>query len=247
MEDYEAQERSSGASSQETDMSRSQMLKRSFAAAAGLTVLASPGSRARRAARGAATPPLKGKSIRSRSSSSRPRRKATQHDCAAARLGELRRDHVDVLEEVRHPDRRTTTRTAARRRRTRPSARSRATRVHLTSSTSAPRSRSPGRRGSVREVLHRRLLDDPALDEGHARLLVRRLLGRDLDRLQPEPRHEPAEDVEGPAEAGVQGQGRAERLAAHVGLGGRRRLRRCDRQRRLDEGRRSRASTSSRS
>ena len=43
MEDYEAQEVEFWRKLHETDMSRSQMLKRSIAAATGLTVLASPG------------------------------------------------------------------------------------------------------------------------------------------------------------------------------------------------------------
>ena len=61
MEDYEAQEQEFWRKLQEMDMSRSQMLKRSFAAAAGLTVLSSPAVAlgARRA--GEATPPLKGR------------------------------------------------------------------------------------------------------------------------------------------------------------------------------------------
>jgi putative spermidine/putrescine transport system substrate-binding protein len=63
MEDYEAQEQEFWRKLEETDMSRSQMLKRSFAAAAGLTILSSPGVAL--AARGARTktPPLKGASI----------------------------------------------------------------------------------------------------------------------------------------------------------------------------------------
>jgi putative spermidine/putrescine transport system substrate-binding protein len=63
MEDYEAQEQEFWRKLEEGEMSRSQMLKRSVAAAAGLTVLGSTG--AAFASRGAAgaTPPLKGKSI----------------------------------------------------------------------------------------------------------------------------------------------------------------------------------------
>ncbi len=63
MEDYEAQEQEFWRKLAETDMSRSQMLKRSMAAAAGLTVLSSTGVAA--AARGgsAAAPPLKGRSV----------------------------------------------------------------------------------------------------------------------------------------------------------------------------------------
>ncbi len=61
MEDYEAQEQEFWAKLEEAEMSRSQMLKRSVAAAAGLTVLGSSG--AAFASRGAAgkTPPLKGR------------------------------------------------------------------------------------------------------------------------------------------------------------------------------------------
>ncbi len=61
MEDYEAQEHEFWRKLAEIDMSRSQMLKRSFAAAAGLTVLSSPGiALAGRRSRDVA-PPLKGK------------------------------------------------------------------------------------------------------------------------------------------------------------------------------------------
>ncbi len=63
MEEYEAQEQEFWRKLGETDMSRSQMLKRSFAAAAGLTVLSSPGIALGARAAGAATPPLKGKSV----------------------------------------------------------------------------------------------------------------------------------------------------------------------------------------
>jgi putative spermidine/putrescine transport system substrate-binding protein len=63
MEDYEAQELEFWRKLQETDMSRSQMLKRSFAAAAGLTILSSPAAALGATRRGAATPPLKGRSI----------------------------------------------------------------------------------------------------------------------------------------------------------------------------------------
>ena len=61
MEDYEAQEQEFWRKLHEMDMSRAQMLKRSFAAAAGLTILSSPGVAlaARRA--GEAAPPLKGR------------------------------------------------------------------------------------------------------------------------------------------------------------------------------------------
>src|SRR4051794_6640493 len=63
MEDYEAQEQEFWRKLDETDMSRSQMLKRSIAAAAGLTILSSPGVALGARRMGAATPPLKGRSI----------------------------------------------------------------------------------------------------------------------------------------------------------------------------------------
>jgi putative spermidine/putrescine transport system substrate-binding protein len=63
MEDYEAQEHEFWRKLEETDMSRSQMLKRSVAAAAGLTVLSSPGLAAAARRVFAASPPLRGKSV----------------------------------------------------------------------------------------------------------------------------------------------------------------------------------------
>src|SRR3954453_10478129 len=63
MEDYEAQEQEFWRKLEETDMSRSQMLKRSVAAAAGLTILSSPGVALGARRLGSATPPLKGKSV----------------------------------------------------------------------------------------------------------------------------------------------------------------------------------------
>jgi putative spermidine/putrescine transport system substrate-binding protein len=61
MEDYEAQEQEFWRKLAETDMSRSQMLKRSVAAAAGLTVLSTPAVALGARGRGEASPPLKGR------------------------------------------------------------------------------------------------------------------------------------------------------------------------------------------
>jgi putative spermidine/putrescine transport system substrate-binding protein len=61
MEEYEAQEQEFMRKLEELDMSRSQMLKRSFAAAAGLTILASPSAALAARARGDKNPPLKGR------------------------------------------------------------------------------------------------------------------------------------------------------------------------------------------
>ena len=62
MEDYEAQEQEFWRKLAETDMSRSQMLKRSVAAAAGLTVLSTPAVALGARGRAEKTPPLKGRS-----------------------------------------------------------------------------------------------------------------------------------------------------------------------------------------
>ena len=61
MEDYEAQEQEFWRKLAETDMSRSQMLKRSVAAAAGLTILSSPAAALAARRTSEAAPPLKGR------------------------------------------------------------------------------------------------------------------------------------------------------------------------------------------
>ncbi|HEV7132216.1 MAG TPA: ABC transporter substrate-binding protein [Gaiellaceae bacterium] len=63
MEDHEAQELEFWRKLEESEMSRSQMLKRSVAAAAGLTVLGTGGSALAGIRAAGANPPLKGKSI----------------------------------------------------------------------------------------------------------------------------------------------------------------------------------------
>jgi len=63
MEDYEAQEQEFWRKLEESEMSRLQMLKRSVAAAAGLTVLGSTGTAFASRQLRAASPPLKGNSI----------------------------------------------------------------------------------------------------------------------------------------------------------------------------------------
>ena len=69
--------------------------------------------------------------------------RAPERDRAAARLGELRRDHLDLHEEVRHRHHERQPQRKLVGRRTRRSSRSRATPAHPTSSTSTRRSRSP--------------------------------------------------------------------------------------------------------
>ena len=61
MEDYEHQEVEFWRKLWETDVSRSQMLKRSAAAAAGLTVMAGPGAAIAARLRSVASPPIKGR------------------------------------------------------------------------------------------------------------------------------------------------------------------------------------------
>jgi putative spermidine/putrescine transport system substrate-binding protein len=63
MEEYEEQEVEFWRKLEETDMSRSQMLKRSVAAAAGLTVLSAPAAAFGALRRAGANPPLKGSAI----------------------------------------------------------------------------------------------------------------------------------------------------------------------------------------
>src|SRR5436305_6300779 len=63
MQDHEEQELEFWRKLEEGEMSRSQMLKRSVAAAAGLTILSAPGVALGARGVGAKTPPLKGKSI----------------------------------------------------------------------------------------------------------------------------------------------------------------------------------------
>ena len=63
MEDHEAQELEFWRRLEEQDMSRSQMLRRSAAAAFGLTILSSPAAALASAGRAGKNPPLKGKSV----------------------------------------------------------------------------------------------------------------------------------------------------------------------------------------
>src|SRR6266850_5553924 len=63
MEDHEAQEQEFWRKLEEGEMSRAQMLKRSAAAAAGLTILSSPAAALASRGRGSKTPPLKGSAI----------------------------------------------------------------------------------------------------------------------------------------------------------------------------------------
>jgi putative spermidine/putrescine transport system substrate-binding protein len=240
MEDYEAQEQEFWRKLEEADMSRSQMLKRSFAAAAGLTILSSPTAALAARARGAKTPPLRGRGFPLKQMIAEAKREGRLNTIALppdwANYGEImstfsKKYGIPITND--NPNGSSAQENEAVR--------------SLKGDSRAPRCRRRvavlrgGRRGGgpVREVLPVDLRDDPARDEGHARPLVRRLLGCDLDRLQPEPRLESAQDVCRPAEARVQGQGRTERKPAHIGLGHRRRVRSRSCERRQHEQRRA--------
>ena len=105
MEDFEEQEYEFLRRLDEEQIDRRSMLRRGAAAGAGLTVLALPASALAARKKATATAPLLGRTLKlaefvSRGEEGRP----AQRDRAAAGLGELRRDHQHVLEEVRHPD-----------------------------------------------------------------------------------------------------------------------------------------------
>ena len=219
----------------EEEMSRSAMLRRSFAAAAGLTILAHPRPRSHASSRGAA-PPMRGtRDHLHRAREAGEEGGVDQHDRAAARLGELRRDHVDLQEEVRpQADERQPRRLVGAGEPGRALAQGRLARAGRPRRQPVLRDRRR-ERGPLREVLQPLLRERAARDEGRPRLLGRRLLGRDLVRRQPRRRLERAEVVERPAEAGVQEQGGAERQSADVGLRVRRRLLGRARERRLAE------------
>ena len=178
----------------EEGMSRSAMLRRSFAAAAGLTILA-PATAFARSTRGAA-PPLRGKEITFTELVKQAKaREGDQHDRPAARLGELRRDHVDLQEEVRpEADERQPRRLVRAGEPGRALAQGRLARARRPRRQPVVRDRRR-QRGPVREVLQQLLRERAARDEGRPRLLGRRLLGRDLVRRQPRRRLERAEDA----------------------------------------------------
>ena len=198
MEDFQEQEYEFLRRLEEERVDRRTLVKRGLAAGVGLTVLSlSPAALAARK-QVLADPPVAG---RARQRSSRDRAggqegRPPQHDRAAARLGELRRDHDDVHEEVRHRDHeRQPRRQLGAGEPGDPLAEGRLARAGRPSTSTPSFAVAGANAGPVREVLPDELHDDPAGDEGHARFLDGRLLGRGLDRLQPEPRHQPAEDV----------------------------------------------------
>ena len=230
MEEYEEQEQEFWRKLAEMDMSRSTMLRRSFAAAAGLTVLSTPAvaEAARRV--GAKTPPLKGKSISMKELVAQAKKEGHINTIALppdwSNYGEVmstfqKKYGLGLTND--NPDG--------------SSAQENQAIVSLKGDSRAPDVVDVGpsfavagtAQGLYATLLPDAVRHDPARYEGHTRLLVRRLLGSHLDRLQPEPRAERAEDLERPAEAGVQGQGRDERLAALVELGGLRGHRGVDR------------------
>ncbi len=258
MEDHEEQEVEFWRKLDEEGMSRSQMLKRSIAAAAGLTVLSSPAAAlAAGRRRGAAAPPLKGTAANMRALIAGAKKEGHLNVIALppdwANYGEIistfsKKYGIPITSD--NPDG--------------SSAQENQAIVSLKGDPRAPDvvdvgpsfAVSGATAGPVREVLQQQLRDDPAGDEGHPRLLDGRLLGLDHDRLQRQPRQHAAQVVRRPAEVGLQEQGGAERQPAHVELGGGGRVRGRARERRLAQqrqpGRRlvrrsaSRSATSSR-
>ena len=185
MEDYQEQEYEFLRRLEEERIGRRTLLKRGLAAGAGLTVISLSAGCARGPQAGARRPAAaRDPGQPEGAGDGGEEGRAPEHDRAAARLGELRRGHGDVLEEVRHPDHERQPRgdigagepggrlaqgrsACPRRPRCQPDVRGRRHRP-----------------GPVREVLPQELPDDPAGDEGHARLLDGRLLGLGHDRLQ---------------------------------------------------------------
>ena len=182
---FRSRSTSSCAGSRKSGSTGGRCVKRGLAAGVGLTVLSlSPAALAARK-QVLATPPTRGTLANLREIVQEAKKEGHLNTIALPpRLGELRRDHDDVREEVRHRDHERQPRrqlgagepgdrlaqgrpASARRRRRQPDVR--------------------GRRhgpGPVREVLPQELPDDPAGDEGHARPLDGRLLGLGHDRLQ---------------------------------------------------------------
>ena len=180
MEDYQEQEYEFLRRLEEEQVGRADAcVKRGPAAGAGLTVLSlSPTALAARK-KALADPPMLGRlaqAVRHRQGGEEGR--PPQRDRAAARLGELRRDHQHVLEEVRHPDHeRQPGRQLGAGEPGDPLAQGR-----LACSRRRRRQRllrdRRRERGALRQVLHDELQEDPARDEGRPWLLGRRLLGR---------------------------------------------------------------------
>ena len=103
MEDYEAHEQEFFAKLEESEFTRSAMLRRSAAAAFGLTILGSSPSLAWAARRAAAAPPLKGTKANMKALVAAAKKEGHLNVIALpAGLGELRRAHLDVQQEVRH-------------------------------------------------------------------------------------------------------------------------------------------------
>jgi len=101
------------------------------------------------------------------------------------------------------------------------------------------RSRSTDTRRPLWEVLREDVLDDSTCDEGHARFSGGRTTGaRSRSATTRTSSANPPKSFKGPAEAGVQGQGRPQRQSAPVGLGHCGRLRGRAGERRLRAGRR---------
>ena len=241
MEDFEAQEIEFWAKLSEESISRSQMLRRSAAAAFGLTVLAAPASAlAARTRLGATTPaaPASGMGLSMSELVSEAKKEGHLNTIALppdwANYGEImstfqKKYGIKVKNAATRTDSSAEENQAVVSLKGRLAGTGRRRR--------RPGVRDPGRpAGALRPLQGPDLVDDPAQPEGPQRPVDRRLLGRDLDRVQREARQarrRPSwQDLLKPE---YKGQVCLEREPADVGRGGRRRVRRRARQRRLGQ------------
>ena len=211
MEDHQEQEYEFWRRLEEEQLDRRKLLKRGLAAGAGLTIFSLSDVALAARQRALADPPMRGKAMSLKELIAEAKKENHLNTIALPpELGELRRDHGDVHEEVRHRDHERQPRRAPRRRRTRPSVRSRATRAPPTCSTSARRSRRRRQRAaSTRSTTTTHFKKVPrAMKDGRG-LLGRATTGAPSRSGQQEHHPEPAQDVRRPAQARVQEQGRA--------------------------------------
>ena len=185
MEDYEAHEQEFFAKLEESEFTRSAMLRRSAAAAFGLTILGSSPSLAWAARRAAAAPPLKGTKANMKALVAAAKKEGHLNVIALppdwANYGEListfsKKYGIGITSD--NPDG--------------SSAQENQAIISLKGDPRAPDcvdvsatfAVDGARQGLYARYYDQQLRDRPAGDEGHPRLLDGRLLGRGLDRLQ---------------------------------------------------------------
>ena len=240
MEDYEAQEIEFWAKLEEEGMSRSSMLRRSAAAAFGLTIVGSASTAlgATKAARAPPTRMTKGGLAGARQG--REEGRPSQHDRPAARLGELRggapqlpaKYGIGITND--NPDGTSAQENEAIRSLKGDKRAPDAVDVTIPFAISGANEGLYAKYFNTNYKTIPRALKDTrgfwmgdywgAVSIGYNKSLI----------------SNPPEDVQGPAEARVQRQGRYQRVAAHFGVGHRRRLRKRARERRVAQRRHSR-------